>query len=221
MDKEIKTSKGFSEFNYSEDTQMAVKSALYANEFDLDGVKEKVVDGTIKILFVPMILTGYPASETFAETKIPHTEQRAFYHAAVQDEEMPEQTIRTNANAIVQESPYTMVKAFVKNLTTLPKDLPGADFEVPSHQIAENAVKFLRAMESAGLDCPEEGNVMPTVFGTIVIDVQTERGLVSMEIGRTKVGFFTDYKDGINEESDGLLTGFESIPSQLMKHLKA
>lgn len=219
MDKEIKIAEGFSEFNYSEDAQMALNSALYANEFDWDGVKEKAVDGTIKIIFMPMMLAGYPASMSFAEINIPRTEQRAFYHAVEQDEVMPEQTIQTD-EVIEETSPYTLTKAFVKNLATLPKDLPGADFEVPSRQISDNAIKFLDAMEVAGLNCPEEGNVMPSVFGTIVIDVITERGLVSMEIGRTKVGFFTDFEDGINEESDGLLTDFNTIPSPLLKHLK-
>ena len=61
---------------------------------------------------------------------------------------------------------------------------------------------------------------MPSVFGTIVIDAMVERGLVSIEIGRTKVGFFTDYEDGINEESDGIATDFNSIPEVLLNHLR-
>lgn len=219
MDKEIRTKKGFSEFKYSEDTQMAIDSALYANDFVWEGVKEKVIDGTIKMLFVPMILTGFSATDTFAETNIQRVEQAFYNNSVEQDDAMPEQTIQTEN--VKTESPYQLAAAFVKNLASLPNDLPGVDFEVPSRQIIDNAILFLEAMKQAGLECPDEGRVMPSVFGTIVIDVETERGLISIEIGRTKVGFFTDYEDGINEESDGLPTDFGTIPEPLMKHLKS
>ena len=76
-------------------------------------------------------------------------------------------------------------------------------------------------MRDAGLTCPDAGCVVPSVFGTIVVDAMVERGLVSIEIGKTKVGFFTDYEDGINEESDGMATDFTSIPEPLLKHLIA
>ena len=219
MDRELMTDKHFSEFCYSEDAQMALDDALYANDFSLEGVKEKAVDNTVKLLFVPLLANGAPSKATYAETNLPRTEQRDVRQAI--SDFKPSSDPIINDTPVVEESPYKKMISFVKNLSTLPKDLPGLDFEVPSKQITENAMHFLSAMEALGLECPESGNVMPSVFGTIVIDAYVERGLVSIEIGRTKVGFFTDYEDGINEESDGITTDFNTIPVVLLNHLRA
>lgn len=218
MDRQLIADKHFSEFSYSEDAQMALNDALYANDFSLDGVKEKAVDNTVKLLFVPLLALAAPSKAVYAETNLPRTEQRDV-RQAISDFEPTDDPI-INDIPIVEGSPYNKMISFVKNLSTLPKDLPGLDFEVPSKQVTENTMHFLNAMEAAGLKCPERGSVMPSVFGTIVIDAMVERGLVSIEIGRTKVGFFTDYEDGINEESDGIATDFKTIPEVLLNHLK-
>ena len=218
MDRQLMTDKHFSEFSYSEDAQMALNDALYANDFSLDGVKEKAVDNTVRLLFVPLLAIAAPSKAVYAETNMPRTEQHDVRQAISDFKPTADPII--NDTPTVEESPYKKMISVVKYLSTLPKDLPGLDFEVPSKQVTENAMHFLSAMESVGLECPERGSVMPSVFGTIVIDAMVERGLVSIEIGRTKVGFFTDYEDGINEESDGIATDFNSIPEVLLNHLR-
>lgn len=218
MDKVMMTDKKFSEFNYSEDAQMALDDALYANDFSLDGVKEFAIDSAVKVLFVPLLNVAAPSTKIYAESNVPEIEQRDIQKTMGDIQESQDPII--DDSAVSEESPYNLIKSFVKNLTTLPKDLPGLDFVVPSKEITDNTLHFLNAMEDAGLPCPEMGSVMPSVFGTFVIDAMVERGLVSIEIGRTKVGFFTDYEDGINEESDGIVTNFETIPEVLLNHLK-
>lgn len=217
MDRQLMTDKHFSEFSYSEDVQVALNDALYANDFSLDGVKEKIVDNTVRLLFVPFFAFASPSKAVYAETNLPRTEQRDARQAI--GDFKPTANPIINDVTIVEESSYKKMISFVRNLSTLPKDLPGLDFEVPSKEVTENAMHFLSAMEAMGLECPEHGAVMPSVFGTIVIDAVVDRGLVSIEIGRTKVGFFTDYEDGINEESDGIATDFRSIPEVLLNHL--
>lgn len=220
MDKQTSIAPKFSEFSYSEDTQMALDDALYANDFSFDGVKELAIDSAIKVLFIPLVVIGAPHQEVYAESNMPRVEQTDYHKVDIEESQVDAPVIEESADEVV-ESPYAIMTSFVRNLSTLPSDLPGLDFEVPSEEIAGNAVKFLEAMDRAGIACPESGCVMPTAFGTIVIDATVERGLVSMEIGRTKVGFFTDYEDGINEESDGLSTDFTTIPEPLLNHLTA
>lgn len=216
---DICTNKSMNEFSYSEDTQMALKDALYANEFSFEGVKTVVVSGTMTLIFVPWLATVAPNSQTYAVKNLPLTEQRDVQFNAEELEQVNNPVIE-QAEAI-EVSPYDEVLTFLKNLKTLPKNYQDIDFEIPSEVIIDNAQKFLLSMQKANLPCPDDGCVMPSVFGTIVIDVMVERGLVSMEIGRTKVGFFTDYEDGINEESDGISTDFNTIPEPLLKHLIA
>ena len=215
----ISTNKNMNEFSYSEDTQLALKDALYANEFSFEGVKKVVVGGTMTLIFVPWLATAAPNTQVYAEKNVPQTELRDVQYNVAELEQVDDPVIeQTEATEI---SPYDVVLTFLKNLKTLPKNYQDIDFEIPSEAIIDNAQKFLLSMQKANLSCPDDGCVMPSVFGTIVIDVMVERGLVSMEIGRTKVGFFTDYEDGINEESDGIVTDFTTIPEPLLKHLIA
>ena len=207
------------EYKYSEDTQMALKDALYANEFSFDCVKKLAVNGSMTLIFVPWLSVASPNNRVFAECLIPQIELREFQFDADEFEKIDNPVIEGSEVAVA--SPYDAALTFLKNLKTLPTNYQAIDFEIPSEAILENAQKFLVTMRDAGLECPDEGCVMPSAFGTIVVDLMVRRGLISIEIGRTKVGFFTDYEDGINEESDGILTDFSSIPKPLLKHLVA
>lgn len=220
MDNQAKKDVRFNEFNYSEDAQMALKDALYSNDFSMESVREIAIDASVKVLLIPLLFAGSPQNEAYAESSVSRIEQVESLEETF-DRSLVHDPIIQESASISEESPYQRMSRFVKNLSTLPEKMVGLDFVVPSENIVDNAVLFLSAMERAGLNCPEMGSVLPSVFGTIIIDYQVERGLVSLEIGNTKIGFFTYYEDGINEESDGILTDFSSIPSPLLKHLSA
>jgi len=88
-------------------------------------------------------------------------------------------------------------------------------------EIINNARNFVLALWLAINHGPNVIDVqVPSNFNTVVIDIQVRRGFISIEIGKSKVGFFTDFDDGINEESDGIETDFRSVPEQLLKLLK-
>lgn len=220
MDNQVKTDVRFNEFSYSEDAQMALNDALYANDFSLESVREIAIDSSMKVLLIPLLFAGAPRNEAFSETSVPRIEQVESL-GDIFDTKQVQDPIIQDGDITNEGSPFLRMLKFVKNLSTLPDNMDGLDFVVPSEKVADNTAKFLEAMERAGLTCPEMGDVMPSVFGTIIIDYQVERGLVSLEIGRTKVGFFTNYEDGINEESDGIITDFTSVPSPILKHLSA
>jgi len=58
------------------------------------------------------------------------------------------------------------------------------------------------------------------IKGHVVINVHPTRGLVNIEIAETKIGFFTEYEDGINTTCyDGIETDFYSIPPALYPHI--
>ena len=88
-------------------------------------------------------------------------------------------------------------------------------------EIINNARNFVLALWLAIEHGPNVIDVqVPSNFNTVVIDIQVRRGFISIEIGKTKVGFFTDFDDGINKESDGIETDFRSVPEQILKLLK-
>ena len=85
--------------------------------------------------------------------------------------------------------------------------------------VARNAFKFIDAAHLCGY-CPStDDDVSLTPYGTIVIDYNSGAGLVSVEIGMKKIGFFTDFKNGDNHYSKGIETSFRIVPSRLKKNL--
>lgn len=85
----------------------------------------------------------------------------------------------------------------------------------------DNTVRFLGAINEDGLRLPDVEDVTNEPYGTISIDYSDDNGnMLSMEIGKAKIGFFTDYADGTNDESDGIATDFKTIPEELKKHIE-
>jgi hypothetical protein len=64
-------------------------------------------------------------------------------------------------------------------------------------------------------------NITPTPYGTLVADFETEKGLVSVEISKYQIGFFTDFVDMENEMSEGVFFDFAiPTPDELMNNLE-
>jgi len=55
---------------------------------------------------------------------------------------------------------------------------------------------------------PEWWNLTP--YGSITLDLEIEDGIVSIEFGDHKIGFFTDFKDGVTNYTS---EGFDWIPN--------
>jgi len=81
--------------------------------------------------------------------------------------------------------------------------------------VISNACKFLNLLRN---DCGitlKRQDISYTTYGNIVVDLNTPKGLISIEIGSEHLGFFTEYKTGVNYASDGIKTDFNSIPEYL------
>lgn len=87
----------------------------------------------------------------------------------------------------------------------------------PSEIVVNNAMKFLKEMCRTGKKCPSLSDIQATPYGTIVIDLYDKHGLLSIEIARHMVGYFTDYKDSKALGSEGIETDFSSIPNELLQ----
>ena len=205
----------FSEFTYREYIQTSGDDALECNHILLDVARLVTFGDKSKLYIIPLAATLSSQSSFTATIINPKAQVEDVRQMGAL---MPECIIKKEVSR-PSITPYSRIQRYARLLYTLPNDLPGAGFEVPAKDIAYNASYFLEAMEHSNVPCPEQGDVMPSPFGTIVIDIKTSRGLISMEIGHTKVGFFTDFEDGINEESDGISTDFHTVPRQLLNLL--
>lgn len=123
------------------------------------------------------------------------------------------------AIAVTKENnPY---EYFYLSFADIRHDIEKGSRNLP-YPMEENAYRFLNYISRHSKVQPQDISKVqvPSPYDTIVIDIQRPRGLVSIEIGLKKIGFFTDYADGINEESDGIATDFRTIPEKIMNHLK-
>lgn len=100
-----------------------------------------------------------------------------------------------------------MKQQLISALTKAPNTADGEGFygTPPSKECQDNATKFLASLPKYYQEIinPEE-HVTAQPHGTIVIDWYFRKQFVSVEIGDTQVGFFSDFDDGINPECNGM-----------------
>ena len=80
--------------------------------------------------------------------------------------------------------------------------------------VVNNSYRFVNALVGFGI-IPEADEISYTAYGNVVMDLEMPRGLVSIEIGQHKIGFFTEFENGEDYASDGIETDFKSVPEYL------
>ena len=108
-------------------------------------------------------------------------------------------------------SPITALKNRISEISHLNYNWNGEGSVVPSEQVIKNAFKFL--------DCILILGYTNYLKPTIDMDFETGQGLVSVEIGKDQIGFFTEYERKEDVLSDGIKTDFRNIPKNLQQAL--
>lgn len=89
-----------------------------------------------------------------------------------------------------------------------------------SDVVMNNTRKFLSVIQDKGFDpFLDEDNIVPTPYGTIDIDFETSKGLVSVEIGDSEIGFFTELNEEEDCSSEGIVTDFIDIPEVVINNI--
>ena len=87
-------------------------------------------------------------------------------------------------------------------------------------KVISNCKTFVNALTKCKIKTTAN-DFTPTPYGTIVVDVNTKKGVISFEIGASQLGFFTEFEGGTNQHSDGINTDFTEIPDEVKKILIA
>lgn len=112
------------------------------------------------------------------------------------------------------------LKNRISEISCLNYDWNGEGAVVPSEEVVKNAFNFLDCILSSNyINYVKPEDIVPTPYGTIDLDFETREGLVSVEIGKNRIGFFTEYTTKEDLLSDGILTDFMSIPQILQQAL--
>jgi|GEM_PF-3526812 len=111
------------------------------------------------------------------------------------------------------------VKNKISSFLMLEESWDGYGASCLDERVAKNAFKFIDAANSFGY-CPStDDDVTLTPYGSIVIDYTSGAGLVSVEIGLKKIGYFTDFGNGKNHHSKGIYTSFRTVPPRIKVNL--
>lgn len=117
-------------------------------------------------------------------------------------------------------SPDTALKNRISEISHLSYNWNGEGAVVPSERVLKNAFKFLDCILILGYtNYVKPEDIVPTPYGTIDMDFETGQGLVSIEIGKDQIGFFTEFGTKEDVFSDGIKTNFRSIPPILQQAL--
>lgn len=114
---------------------------------------------------------------------------------------------------------FNAIKNKISQISMLSQDWDGYNAVIPSNEVIKNAYKFIDNAFHNNYSFIEADDVTPTPYGTIVFDFINKRGLVSVEIGKKAIGFFTDFANITNHSSDGIDSDFKLIPEELNQSL--
>ena len=120
-------------------------------------------------------------------------------------------------NAITSQN--VALKNRISEIDNLKDNWDGYGAIAPSEIVIKNAFKFIDCILAEGFNAIEKDDIIPTPYGSIVLDFNTTRGLVSVEIGLNQIGFFTEFVNQNDFASDGIITDFRTIPEDLEKAL--
>ena len=103
----------------------------------------------------------------------------------------------------------------VSEISQLHDDWDGYGAVRVSEKVIINTFSFIDVLKENFDIVVNSDDITPTPYGTIDVDIRSTKGLVSVEVGKTQIGFFTDFADGNYYHSDGEDTDFYSIPESL------
>lgn len=104
------------------------------------------------------------------------------------------------------------ISLFLNNLPRVLND-DGGFAERPTPAVIENSINFVKSLPGyyQRMIDPEDC-ITATGHGTVTIDWYYRKHFISVEIGNTKIGWFSDLPDGSNSSSDGISISDKTPP---------
>lgn len=116
-------------------------------------------------------------------------------------------------------SQKTIIKNKVSEIDNLNDNWDGYNAIAPLKEVVKNTFKFIDSLFLEGYEDIDKDNITPTPYGSIVLDFKSDIGLVSIEIGKTQLGYFTEFINCDDCSSEGIDTDFKTIPDEIKELL--
>jgi hypothetical protein len=108
----------------------------------------------------------------------------------------------------------------IKSFHSLNRNWDGYDATNPDIVVINNSIAFINSLPETVVSDINKDNLIPTPYGTVVIDFSKDKELVSVEIGEKKIGFFSEFEDGSDMKMEGVLFNQDKLPFELLGAIK-
>lgn len=116
-----------------------------------------------------------------------------------------------------QQERLQMIKSRMDKIRQLQFDWDGYGGLPVRQRVIINTYNFLNILPNERVLALEPENIVPTPYGTIELDWEKNERLLSIEIGLSKIGFFSKFPDHSNPFSDGFLFNGTKISLDLVQ----
>lgn len=148
----------------------------------------------------------------------------ALHCSVVNQEERPKNEIYFLFNSVDIMKVHFMstvlqeIKQKINEISRLTYNWDGYGAIAIPDKVINNSFKFIDTLNASNIQFETTSlSLVPTPYGTIVLDLTREDNLVSIEIGLDSVGFFAEIYGHEDIVSEGEKTDFRHIPSTMQK----
>lgn len=103
----------------------------------------------------------------------------------------------------------------VNDLKNLPDNWDGYNAVSPDIKVIFNSLKFIKFLPDVLIDELNISNITPTPYGTIVFDWKSGEDEISVEIGETDIGFFSEINGDSSLFVPSVKFSESNIPTEL------
>ncbi|TKC13152.1 hypothetical protein FA048_05935 [Pedobacter polaris] len=90
-------------------------------------------------------------------------------------------------------------------------------YKFPLEETFSNATLFLSCLPDRYLFNLDTENIEPTSYGTFVLDFFDNSDRISIEIGKDKIGYYTEFANKENFMSEGLNFNGNDVPKEIFE----
>lgn len=117
-------------------------------------------------------------------------------------------------------NPLIANKNRISEISNLNDNWDGYGAVAPDKEVVNNSFRFLDTLAKLDVNNIASDDIYPMPYGSIVMELNSPNGMVSIEIGKHKIGFFTEFSQNEDFSSGGEDTDFRSVPGTLREAIR-
>ena len=128
--------------------------------------------------------------------------------------------LKLRVSPTVLESIHLMIRNRLMEICNLKDNWDGYGAIQPKNTTIRQVISTLSCLDLKVLQFLEDEDIIPTPYGTIVVDLYRGSNRLSIEFGESKIGFFSELVNGLNTESEGVNYDRTKLPNELQKAIE-